>query len=119
VAVPPDRDTGPVRVFGCMTENLREMAKWLKHCGITTVALPSTGVYWIPLYDVLEAEGLEVYLANARHTKNLPGRKSDVQESQMKLYTSGLLNNSFGPAVGSGSCGATGGSGPSMCMAPR
>ena len=63
------------------------------------MALQSTGVYWIPLYDILEERGFEVYLVNARHTKNLPGRKSDVQESQwlLKLHTYGLLNNSFQP----------------------
>jgi hypothetical protein len=62
--------------------------------------MQSTGVYWIPLYDILEERGFEVYLVNARHTKNLPGRKSDVQESQwlLKLHTYGLLNNSFQPA---------------------
>jgi hypothetical protein len=100
VAVPPDRDSEPVRQFGCFTEDLRRMAAWLKQCGITTVALQSTGVYWIPVYDVLEAEALEVCLVNAQHTKNLPGRKSDVQESQwlMKLHTYGLLRNSFRPA---------------------
>jgi transposase len=63
------------------------------------VALQSTGVYWIPLFDILEERGFEVYLVNARHTKNLPGRKSDVQESQwlLKLHTHGLLNHSFRP----------------------
>ena len=68
-------------------------------CGVTTVAMQSTGVYWIPLYEILDARGLEVYLVNARHTKNLPGRKSDVQESQwlLKLHTYGLLRNSFHP----------------------
>ena len=75
------------------------MADWLKQCGIRTVALQSTGVYWIAVYDILEEAGLEVYLVNARETKNLPGRKSDVQESQwlMKLHTYGLLRNSFRP----------------------
>ena len=99
-AVPPDRDQQSVRNFPCFTEDLRRLAAWLKQCRITTVALQSTGVYWIPLYDVLEAEGFEVYLVNAQHTKNLPGRKSDVQESQwlMKLHTYGLLNSSFRPA---------------------
>jgi transposase len=98
-AVPPDRDQQAVRSFPCFTENLRQLVEWLKRCGITSVALQSTGVYWIPLYDMLEAEGFEVYLVNAQHTKNLPGRKSDVQESQwlMKLHTYGLLNNSFRP----------------------
>jgi transposase len=71
----------------------------LKTCDVETVAMQSTGVYWIPLYEILEQRGLEVYLVNARHTKNLPGRKSDVQESQrlLKLHTHGLLNNSFLP----------------------
>jgi transposase len=82
VAVPPSRDNQPVRRFGCTTGELRMMATWLKQCGIRTVAMQSTGVYWIAVYDILEQEGLEVYLVNARDTKNLPGRKSDVQESQ-------------------------------------
>ncbi len=82
VAVPPDRDAQPVRCFGCTTVELREMAQWLKQCGIRTVAMQSTGVYWIAVYDMLEEAGFEVYLVNARDTKNLPGRKSDVQESQ-------------------------------------
>jgi transposase len=99
VAVPPDRDSQPVRRFGCTTAELKAMADWLNQCGICTVAMQSTGVYWIAVYDVLEAAGLEVYLVNARDTKNLPGRKSDVQESQwlMKLHTYGLLRNSFRP----------------------
>jgi transposase len=100
VAVPPDRDSQPVRCFGCVTAELRAMADWLKQCGIRTVAMQSTGVYWIPVYDILEQAGLEVYLVNARETKNLPGHKSDVQESQwlMKLHTYGLLRNSFRPS---------------------
>src|SRR6266700_244986 len=99
VAVPPDRDRKSVRRFGCTTAELKEMAVWFKQCGIRTVAMQSTGVYWIAVYDILEAAGLEVYLVNARETKNLPGRKSDVQESQwlMKLHTYGLLRNSFRP----------------------
>jgi len=99
VAVPPTRDDEPVRRFGCTTAELRDMAGWLKQCRIRTVAMQSTGVYWIAVYDILEAAGLEVYLVNARETKNLPGRKSDVQESQwlMKLHTYGLLRNSFRP----------------------
>ena len=99
VAVPPDRDLHPVRRFECFTADLHRLADWLKNCRIKTVALQSTGVYWIPLYDILEERGFEVYLVNARHTKNLPGRKSDVQESQwlLKLHTYGLLNNSFQP----------------------
>src|SRR5438309_2379978 len=100
VAVPPDRDSQPVRRFGCTTAELREMADWLKQCGIWTVAMQSTGVYWIAVFDILEEAGFEVYLVNARDTKNLPGRKSDVQESQwlMKLHTYGLLRNSFRPS---------------------
>src|SRR5436309_661953 len=100
VAVPQSRDSQPVRRFGCTTGELRTMANWLKQCRIRTVAMQSTGVYWIAVYDILEQAGLEVYLVNARDTKNLPGRKSDVQESQwlMKLHTYGLLRNSFRPA---------------------
>jgi transposase len=99
VAVRPDRDANPVRRFDCFTADLHRLADWLRQCGVTTVALQSTGVYWLPLYDILEARGFEVYLVNARHTKNLPGRKSDVQESQwlLKLHTYGLLRNSFYP----------------------
>src|SRR5256885_91770 len=99
VAVPPARDSEPVRRFGCVTAELKEMARWLKQCGIRTVAMQSTGVYWLPVYDVLEEEGLEVYLVNARETKNLPGKKTDVLESQwlMQLHTYGLLRNSFRP----------------------
>jgi transposase len=100
VAVPPTRDSQPVRRFGCTTAEVKEMAAWLKQRGIRTVAMQSTGVYWIAVYDILEQAGLEVYLVNARDTKNLPGRKSDVQESQwlMKLHTYGLLRNSFRPS---------------------
>src|ERR1700722_11113544 len=100
VAVPPTRDSEPVRRFGCTTAELKEMAVWLKQCAIRTIAMQSTGVYWIAVYDILEETGLQVYLVNARETKNLPGRKSDVQESQwlMKLHTYGLLRNSFRPS---------------------
>jgi transposase len=99
VAVRPDRDPEPVRRFECFTADLYRLADWLQSCGVKTVAMQSTGVYWIPLYDILEERGFEVYLVNARHTKNLPGRKSDVQECQwlLKLHTYGLLNNSFQP----------------------
>jgi transposase len=99
VAVPAGRDPQPVREFGSWTADLKRLAAWLKACGIRTVAMQSTGVYWIALQEVLEAEGIEVFLVNARGTKNLPGRKSDVQECQwlMKLHTYGLLRNSFRP----------------------
>jgi hypothetical protein len=97
VAVPPDRDTHPVREFGCWTAALKEMAEWLKSCRIDTVALQATGVYWIALYDVLEQHDIRVVLVNAQHTKNVPGRKTDVQECQwlMKLHTYGLVRDSF------------------------
>jgi transposase len=99
VAVAPGRDPQPVREFGCWTADLLRMAEWLKSCGIETVVMQSTGVYWIAVYDVLEKAGFKVWLSNARETKNLPGRKSDVQEGQwlMKLHTYGLLRNSFRP----------------------
>jgi transposase len=99
VAVGPDRDAEPVRTFGCFTTELQRLAEFLKKCRIKTVVMQSTGVYWIPVYDVLEQAGLEVWLVNARDTRNLPGRKSDVQESQwlLKLHTYGLLRKSFRP----------------------
>ena len=99
VAVPPGRDAEPVREFGSWTADLERMAAWLKSCGIDTVTMQSTGIYCFSVYDVLEKHGLKVFLVNASHTKNLPGRKSDVQESQwlMKLHTYGLLRNSFRP----------------------
>jgi transposase len=99
VAISPDRDPEPVRCFGCFTVDLRAMARWLIDKGVRSVAMQSTAVYWMPVFEVLEQNGLEVYLVNARHTKNLPGRKSDVQECQwlLKLHAFGLLNNSFQP----------------------
>ena len=81
-AVPPDRDPHPVREFGCWTAALKEMAEWLARCHIDTVVMQSTGVYWIPLYDILEQHGLRVVVVNARDTRNMPGRKTDVQECQ-------------------------------------
>ena len=76
------------------------MADWLERCGIVTVAMQSTGVYGLPVYEILVERGFEVFLVNARPTKNLPGRKSDVPGMPwlMKLHTSGLLNNSFRPS---------------------
>ena len=97
VAVPPDRDANPVQEFGCWTADLKRMAAWLTACQIDTVAIQATGVYSIPLYDILTGHGIRVVLVNAQHTKNVPGRKSDVQECQwlMKLHTYGLLRDSF------------------------
>ncbi len=97
--VPAERDPTPVRAFGTFTPDLQALADWLKRCGVTTVAMESTGVYWIPVYELLEAQGLEVYLVNARHIKNVPGRKSDVQDCQwiQRLHSYGLLSASFRP----------------------
>jgi transposase len=99
VAVPCGRDTQPVREFGSWTAALIEMAQWLIRCGIRTVVMQSTGVYWIAVHDVLEKHGLEVNLVDARGTKNVPGRKSDVQECQwlMRLHTYGMLRSCFLP----------------------
>ena len=99
VAVPPDRAEESVRVFGTFTADLHELAAWLKACRIDTVAMEATGVYWIPLYDILEGDGFEVYLVNARHLKNVAGRKTDVLDCQwiQQLHTYGLLTASFRP----------------------
>jgi len=99
VAVTPDLDPEPVQSFGCFTQDLQEMANWLVRIGVETVAMQSTGVYWIALYDILAERGIKVFLVNAGDTKNLPGRKTDIQECQwlLKLHTFGLLRNSFRP----------------------
>ena len=98
--VPADRDAQPVRAFGTFTPDLHAVAEWLAQCQVTTVALESTGVYWIPIYEVLEARGFEVCVVNARHLKHVPGRKSDVQDCQwiQQLHSYGLLTASFRPA---------------------
>jgi transposase len=100
VAVPPGRDPQPVRKFGSFTADLHRMAQWLKACGVDTVVMQATGVYWVGLFQVLQDYGLNPQVVNAQHTKSLPGRKSDVQECQwlQKLHTFGLLNRSFRPA---------------------
>lgn len=99
VAVPPERDNKPVRCFGCLTPDLHAMARWLRVCGVTTVAMESTGVYWIPVMQVLEAHGLEVSLVDARQAKNLPGRKTDVKDCQwlQQLHAHGMLTRAFRP----------------------
>jgi hypothetical protein len=99
VAVPPDRDPQPVRCFKTFTDDLRQMAAWLVQCGITTVAMESTGVYWIPPYEILEEAGIRVCLVNSKHVKHVPGRKSDVQDCQwlQYLHSVGLLRASFRP----------------------
>lgn len=98
-AVPPDRTDEPVRKFGTFTPDLYALADWLEACGIDTVAMEATGVYWIPVYEVLEQRGFRVYVVNARHIKNVPGRKSDIQDCQwvQGLHSIGLLNPSFRP----------------------
>ena len=99
VAVPPGSAPQPVRAFATFTEDLHALRDWLKACGITAVAMESTGVYWIPLFQILEAAGIAVCLVNARHCKNLPGRKTDVQDCQwlQYLHSVGLLRGSFRP----------------------
>ena len=98
--VPADRATSPVRAFGTFTPDLHALADWLGQCQVTTVAMEATGVYWIPIYEVLEARGFAVSLLNARHLKHVPGRKSAVQDCpwipQVQSY--GLLTASFRPA---------------------
>ena len=99
VAVPADRAADSVRSFGTFTRDLHELADWLQDCGVRTVAMESTGVYWIPLYQILETRGFQVFLVNAQHVKNVPGRKSDVSDCQwiQYLHSVGLLKASFRP----------------------
>ena len=85
VAVPADRDQNPVRRFEAFTEGLLAIVQWLVGCGVRSVAMEATGVYWIPLYQLLEDAGLKVCLVNARHVKNVPGRKSDVRDCQVAV----------------------------------
>lgn len=101
VAVPADRAETPVREFGAMTDDLESMADWLLSCDVDVVALESTGVYWIPLHEVLEQRGLKVWLVDARQIKYVPGRKSDVQDCQwlQRLMSYGLLRAAFRPAA--------------------
>jgi transposase len=98
-AVPCDRTSEPVRKFGTFTPDLQALAKWLAACRVDTIAMESTGVYWIPVYEVLEAHGFQVCVVNARHLKNVPGRKSDIQDCQwiQGLHSVGLLRGSFRP----------------------
>jgi len=99
VAVPPSADEDSVRTFRSFTGDLYALAEWLGSLGITTVAMESTGVYWIPVYEILESKGLEVVLVNARDAKNVPGRKTDVNDAQwiQQLHEHGLLRGSFRP----------------------
>jgi transposase len=99
VAVPADRDTDSVRSFTTFTQDLHELADWLQQCRVDTVAMESTGVYWIALFQILEARGIEVHLVNAQHVHHVPGRKSDVLDCQwlQYLHSVGLLRASFRP----------------------
>lgn len=101
VAVPADRDEDPVREFSSFTGGLNELVAWLKSCRVKSVAMESTGVYWIPLYELLEQQGFEVLLVNAAHVRNVPGRKSDVLDCQwiQRLHSVGLLRGSVRPAA--------------------
>jgi transposase len=100
VAVPPDRDPHPVQSFPTFTSDLVRLADWLTRCGITSVAMEATGVYWIPLFEILDARGFDVRLVNAHHVKNVPGRKSDVSDCEWlrELQIVGLLRGSFRPS---------------------
>jgi len=99
VAVPEGSCEQPVREFSSFTDDLHRMADWLLECGVSTVAMESTGIYWIPVFEILESRGLEVRLVNARHVKNVPGRKSDVLDCQwlQQLHSYGLLAGAFRP----------------------
>jgi len=101
VAVPPDRDPQPVQAFSTFTDGLQRLADWLTACRVKSVAMEATGVYWIPLYELLEARGFDVLLVNARHLKNVPGRKSDVSDAEWirDLHCVGLLRGSFRPTA--------------------
>ena len=98
-AIDPGCDDTPVRAFGTFTHDLHELANWFTACGVTSVAMESTGVYWIPAYEILEQRGFEVILVNARYAKNVPGRKTDVSDAAWlrQLHSYGLLRGSFRP----------------------
>jgi transposase len=100
VCVPAETAAPNVRGFGTFTADLEALADWLEQCGVTSVAMEATGVYWIPVFQILEKRGLAVLLVNARQTKNVAGRKTDVQDCQwiQRLHTYGLLQGSFRPA---------------------
>ena len=99
VAVPPDRSPEPIRRFASVTADLHAVADWLHDCHIETVVMESTGVYWIALFQILEARGFAVHLVNARQAKHVPGRKTDIADCQWlhKLHTFDLLHSSFHP----------------------
>ncbi len=100
VAVPVGRDPDPIQAFQTFTADLHRLAEWLAACGVRSVAMEATGVYWIPLFEILEARGFTVSLTNAHHVKNVAGRKSDVVDCEWlrELHSVGLLRGSFRPA---------------------
>ena len=99
-AVGPDRSSEPVRSFGTFTADLHRLADWFAECGVRTVVMESTSVYWIPIFELLEERGVEVFLVNARDAKHVPGRKTDVSDAQwlQRLHACGLLRASFRPS---------------------
>ena len=107
VAVDPARCEDPVRNFGPFTRDLEALANWLTECEVKIVAMESTGVYWITLYEILDRHGFEVHLVNPRATKHVSGRKSDVLDCEWiwQLMSYGLLRGAFRPPIGSASCG--------------
>jgi Transposase len=124
VAVRPDRDPEPVRSFSTFTEDLHRLEDWLKACGIETVAMESTGVYWIPLFQILEARGFQVCLVNARYYQNVPGRRTDVSDCQwVMLLAFCWIAAAFVSASGSGLrapiAGASSGESHSDSLQPR
>src|SRR6516225_2064426 len=100
IAVPPELCAEPVQTFQAFTADLQRMANWLVSLGITTVAMESTGVYWIAAYEILDSRGIEVVVSNARESRAVPGRKSDVNDAQwlQRLHACGLLRPSFRPS---------------------
>jgi len=119
VAVPPDRDDEPVREFPSFTVDLNALADWLKACGVDTVAMESTGVYWIPLFELLESRGFTVLLVNARHVKNVSGRKSDVLDCQwlQQLMPTGCSAGHFARPTRSACCARCGANARCCCAA--
>jgi hypothetical protein len=110
VAVPAGSDPQAVRPFGTFTPDLHALADWLSACGVTTVAMESTDVYWIPIFELLQARGFQVYLVNARHITNVPGRKSGIKECQwiQRLHSAGLLSAAFRPEAEMDALGESG-----------
>src|SRR6187455_130112 len=106
-AVGPDRASEPVRTFGTFTDDLNRLADWFQECGIETIAMESTGVYWIPVFEILEQRGFEVLLVNARDAKHVPGRKTDVSDAQWLQRLHECSGAASGPRGRSPRCGLT------------